>query len=227
LNDADNDGSAGGITYYNRRLEKARANYDIRHRAVTVFTYELPFGKGRKWMSSGGVKNAVLGGWELAWIQTIQSGPPINITFAGSPDRYLPGASRPNQILPDEQARVPNWDIGPHRFPITAQNRYLNIDAFQYPAAYEPGTLGRNTFTAPGIIWPQASLSKEWPIKERARFILRWDINNPLKYPNFDVPNTAFNTRNPGNFGRFSGTRGSFSDIGSRLNSLIVLRVEW
>ena len=67
LNNGDNDGGVSGITFYNRALEKARANYDIRHRFVSVLTYELPFGKGRKFMGSAGkVVNALLGGWDFA-----------------------------------------------------------------------------------------------------------------------------------------------------------------
>ena len=67
-----------GINFYNRALEKARANYDIRHRFVSVMTYELPFGKGRKFMNRGGVVNAMLGGWDLAYTQTSAVGSAIH-----------------------------------------------------------------------------------------------------------------------------------------------------
>ena len=43
MNEADDDGGASGITWYNRRLEKARASYDIQHRLVSVFTWDLSF----------------------------------------------------------------------------------------------------------------------------------------------------------------------------------------
>jgi hypothetical protein len=228
LDDADSDGGAGGITYYNRRLEKGRANYDIAHRFVGILTWDLPFGKNRTWLNTGGWKNAVLGGWELTYVQTFQSGPPLSMGFGGSPNRYLAGAQRPIQVLPNDRAKTPNWDIGTNRFPTAAQNPYLNIDAFRYPDAYTPGTVGRNTIEAPGIIWPQFSLAKQWSIWERARFLLRWDINNPFKNPNFAAPNSSYNTLNPATFGRITGTRGGFSDIGTaNTNSLIVLRLEW
>ena len=90
INDADDDGEARGVTYYNRRLEKARASYDIQHRAVSIFTWDLPFGKGRRWMSGGGWKDWFFGGWDGAWTQTYQSGPPVSVTFAGSPEQLLP-----------------------------------------------------------------------------------------------------------------------------------------
>ncbi len=201
INDADDDGTASGITYYNRRLEKARASYDIQHRAVGVFTWDLPFGKGRRWMSGGGWKDWFFGGWDGAWTQTYQSGPPVSVTFAGSPNNYFPnGVLRPNQIAPDAVAQPSGWDIGPNRFPISAQNRYFSFDGFAYPAAFTAGTLGRNTFEGPGLRWTQVSLSKEFRITERARFEIRWDVNNLTKEPQFADPNAVFNTDQPCEF---------------------------
>ncbi len=226
LNDADDDGGASGVTYYNRSLQKARANYDIQHRFVSVFVLEFPFGKGRRWMNSGGLKDWVLGGWDGAWTQTYQSGPPVTVSFAGSPNNYLQGAARPHQILPNDQAQVQDWQIGAHRFPLSAQNRYFSFDGFAYPAAFTPGTLGRNTFESPGLRWTQVSLSKEFVFKERFRFEFRWDINNLTKEPQFGDPNGAFNLTNRASFGTIGGIgRGSFSDIGtSRMHHIMVLR---
>ena len=85
IDEADNDTTTGGITYYNRSLEKGRAGYDLTHRFVTYATYELPIGRGRKWLSGGGIKEYFLGGWNVSWIQTFQSGIPVTFSFAGSP----------------------------------------------------------------------------------------------------------------------------------------------
>lgn len=229
INNADDDGTATGITWYNRSLEKARANYDIRHRLVSVLTYELPFGKGRRWMNGGRVSNWVFGGWDFAWTQTFQSGPPTTVSFGGSPSRYLPGASRPNQILPNDRAQPGDWTLGQHRFPLSAQNRYFNFDGFAYPAAFTAGTLGRNTFESPGLRWTQLSLSKQFRIRESMFFEIRWDCNNPFKEPQFPDPNGQFNLANRANFGTFAGNgRGSFSDIGtSRMHHIIVGRFQW
>lgn len=225
INDADDDGTANGVTWYNRRLEKARANYDIQHRVVGVFTWDLPFGRGRHFMNRGGWLDWFLGGWDGAWTQTYQSGPPVTVTFAGSPYNYLPGPTRPNQILPDALAQPQPWDIGPNRFPFSAQNRYFNFDAFAYPAAFTVGTLGRNTFESPGLRWTQVSLSKEFRVRERVKFEVRWDVNNLTKEPQFGDPNAVFNLTNRANFGTFSGTRGSFSDLGSaRMHHILVGR---
>jgi hypothetical protein len=191
-------------------------------------TYELPWGKGRAFMNKGGVSDALLGGWDFAYTQTLQSGPPMTIGFAGSPFNYLPSSSRPN-LVPGVDPVTDDWNIGEHRFPTQAQVPYLNAAAFAYPAAFTPGTLGRNVIEAPGITWPQFSLSKQWNFYERARFILRWDMNNPFKSPNYGAPDSTFNVNNLGNFGRVgTSTRGGFSDIGTaQPNHLLVFRLEW
>jgi len=230
ITEAEAETGDNGLTYYNRNLEKGRASYDVRHRFVNVLSYELPFGKGRRWMNAGGVTNAVLGGWQFTWTQTFQSGPPFNVSFAGSPNRYLPGESRPNIVGTHQQALVEDWQLGPNRFPTQAQNPYLNAGSFAYPAAFTVGNLGRNVFEGPGLNWTQISIAKWWRVKERYRFQIRLDGNNfPLKQPQFGDPNGTFNVNGLGAFARIgSATRGSFSDIGtSNTNLLIIGRFEF
>lgn len=229
LNDGDDDGGRSGITFYNRNLEKGRASYDIRHRFVSVLTYELPFGKGRKFMNRGGVLGHAFGNWDFAWTQTFQSGPPITITAAGSPNRYLPGMVRPNSLLTAEQMVVDDYSVGPNRFPLAAQNNYFDNAGFGYPAAFTAGTMGRNILEAPGLQWTQLSISKDFKITERVRFVVRWDCNNPTKQPQLDNPGTSYNTSSLAQFGRFAGIgRGSFSDIGTaRMHHVVVGRFQW
>jgi hypothetical protein len=179
-------------------------------------------------MSSGGIKDAIFGGWELMYGQTFQTGPPFSVGFAGTSNIYLPGGNRAIQIAPNEDVKLEHVDIGPHRFPFSAQKRYLDINGFRYPDSFTVGTLGRNTLEAPGIVWGQTSLAKTWPIYERLRFTLRFDVNNLYKYHSFNPPNSTFNSTDPSTFGTFSGTRGSFSDIGTgRWHGIMVFRVEW
>ena len=228
INDYDDDGTATGITFYNRALEKGRASYDTTHRFIGVFTAELPFGRGRKFLNVGGWKDKLLGGWNLLVTQTLQSGPPMTVTFAGSAFNYLPGARIPNLVLPRNRAQVQDWEIGPNRFPFSAQNRYFDFAGFEYPAAFAAGNAGRNTFEAPGLNWTQTALSKEFAIGERLKLTLRWDFNNAFKQPQFANPNTVFNTRDTANFGTFSANRGSISDVGtSRAHHVIVGRLQW
>jgi hypothetical protein len=227
LNNADGEGQATGITFYNRSLEKALAGYDLPHRFVNVLSYELPFGVGRRFINRTGFLDKVFGGWRLTWSDCLQSGRPFTVSFGGSPNRKLPGDSRPNILVPFDQAVVKDWTMGPNRFPTNAQNPYLNPQAFAYPAAYTAGTLGRNTFRSPFVYWPQGSLAKQWTVYERLKFSLRWDINNPFKGAQLSTPGSTFDTRNLGTFSRFTGVIASFAALGSRTNSLIVGRLEW
>ena len=151
----------------------------------------------------------------FAYTQTLQSGPPFTVTFAGSPFNYLPGAIRGRTWFPASIRLRPDWDIGPNRFPTQAQVPYLNAAAFAYPAAFTAGTMGRNVVEAPGLTWPQFSLSKQWSFFERARFILRWDMNNPFKSPNYGGPDSTYNLQNLANFGRI-GTCDSRRVLGRR-----------
>jgi hypothetical protein len=230
LNETHNDAGDNGITYYNRRLEKGRSNTDIRHRFVSVMSYELPLGKGRRWMNQGGFLNSAIGGWELTWTQTFQSGQPFTVTHAGSPNRYLPGESRPNIVTTHQEAVNQDWAIGPNRFPTSAQNPYMSFNAFAYPDAFTPGNLGRNTFEGPGLNWTQLSLAKWFRFGERAGLQIRMDANNffPTKQPNFSNPNTAYNRNNQAAFGRGFGTLGSFSGVGtSNGHILLVARFQF
>ena len=70
---------------------------------------------------------------------------------------------------------------------------------------------------------------EEFPIVgERVKFQLRFDVNNAYKYHSFNAPNSTFNATDPSTFGTFSGTRGSFSDIGTgRWHGIIVGRLMW
>jgi len=228
LDESDDDGTASGVTYYNRRLEKGRAGYDIRHRYMSVLSYELPVGKGRRFLNRGGVLNQALGGWDIIWPLTLQSGPPATVTFAGSANKYLPqGVSRPNVLSPDYV--TPNWDIGSNRFPTSAQNPYLQFSAFAYPAAFTAGTLGRNTFTGPGMNWMQLGLAKTFDLGERLKLQLRVEGNNfPFKRPELLLPNAAYNANSANLFGTFTSLRQPFSEAGqSRPHIVVGGRIEF
>ncbi len=81
LTDSDNYNSSPTSSmdgYYNLRLEKSIAAYDQTHNVKLSYVYELPFGKGKAWLTHGPAA-AVLGNWRVAGIQTYASGTPISI----------------------------------------------------------------------------------------------------------------------------------------------------
>src|SRR5262249_19680319 len=65
--------------FYNRRAEKAIASFDFPHVVKLTWIYELPFGRGRKWLNKGGGLDRLVSGWQFTAIQNYSSGVPLVI----------------------------------------------------------------------------------------------------------------------------------------------------
>ena len=225
--DNDNDGN-GVAPLQNRGLEKARAGYDRNHRLVGYATYELPVGRGKKFMNRGGLLNAVLGGYEVAWIQTLESGNPYTFDFAGSPNNYYPGfagSRRPDLV--SQPSLLPNWgDVGGDRFNQANRNPIIDINHFAYPAAFTPGNAGRNILTGTRLLWSQVSAKKNWTIKERVGIQLRWDFQNPFHNYNWNAPSSTVDFTQPKLFGKLTADQRTASVGGQALMNL-TLQVTW
>ena len=149
MTENEGEAGAGGVDYYNRRLEKGLASSNIKHRFINVLSYELPFGQGRKWMKAG----SAMSFW---WMGTgldpdAAVGSRVYGRNVGSQPLSSDPAQRPDIVTTYDQAQVQDWEMGPNRFPTSAQNPYLNFSSFAYPAAFNVGNLGRNTFIGPGL----------------------------------------------------------------------------
>lgn len=68
-----------GENSYNRKAEKAVSQLDTPQSLVMSFFYELPFGRGKKYLNEGGVKDRVAGGWYVSGILTYHSGLPTEV----------------------------------------------------------------------------------------------------------------------------------------------------
>jgi hypothetical protein len=223
INSQDDDNAGTGVAPVTMRsLEKGRAGYDRNHRWIGNVIYELPIGQGKRWGNFSGWRNAVFGGWQIAWIQTVESGNPLNFSFANSPYNYFPtfaGSRRPDLI------QQPVYDFGkwnnggPDRF--TLQNRPAVIDqnaAFAWPGGcgqglvavdrancdFRVGNAGRNIVTGPRLVWAQVSAQKNFRFNERWNVQFRWDFQNALKTYNFTGPTTTVDFRNPATFGKLT-----------------------
>jgi hypothetical protein len=218
-----------GWQYYNWTLTKAPTTFDTRHRFILQGMYDLPVGKGRRFLNKGGWLNAVVGGWNVVMIETLQSGPAVTLAYAGSPNKYLPGGpSRPNQLVPDGQVRTADWSIG-NRFPQSAQTPLYSIGAFAYPAQFTNGTLGGGTQRGLWLIWPQYSMSKSWARGDRTKFTLRADANSIPTRLVAQTPDLNVNLTNPATFAKFALQAGSsYSTMGSSNGQIIISgRVEF
>ncbi|MDQ6706888.1 MAG: hypothetical protein M3Z85_13050, partial [Acidobacteriota bacterium] len=203
---------------FNRRQQKTIAPTDVPQRLVISYSYEMPWGKGKRFLNSG-IPGRVFGGFSVAAIHTYQSGSPIRITIPNN----LPifgGQLRPNQVL-----GVP-VRLGPGRGGFQPFNSlsgqtgdlYLNRDAFAIPAPFTLGNLGYvlpnvRTFGSAG---EDLSLVKKTYFAETRSFEFRADAFNAFNRRNLNGLVTDLS--NP-NFGRYTGQGGArVVQLGFRLD---------
>jgi hypothetical protein len=179
--------------HYNRRLEKSIGQYDQTHVIKFSTLYNLPFGKGQKWMNSG-IGNWVLGGWRLAAIQVYNSGTPIEL-LRNNPLPIFNGITRPTISTYD------GW-----RAPIAGSDFDPNVDRFLQPAGFfgtQPADFGNATRHNPKLrtFWGQSenvSIARTFKVTESFRIDLRGEAFNLFNRTIFGTGSTNLNA---GNFG--------------------------
>ncbi|MGA2114080.1 MAG: carboxypeptidase-like regulatory domain-containing protein [Bryobacteraceae bacterium] len=155
-------GTAGsGEQFYDWNLTKGPTATDVKLMGVATFTYDLPFGKHRKYLNRnttlGYMADVLVGGWTFTSIQSMRTGEPLFFTMAGSPYKQLSGQTIPN-IVPGQKINVSNYSVGPNLWPESNQNPFLNINAFSYPGNYQNGDAGVGIARQGNVWWPEYSL---------------------------------------------------------------------
>jgi hypothetical protein len=153
--------------------EVSNSIIDQRQRLTLSYLWELPFGKGQKWMNGGGVSNLIAGGWQTNGILFTQSGlwfSPVLQTSTTNTGT----SSRPNVI-------------GPVVYPKTLLN-WFSPSAYANPAPYTYGNASRNSLVAPGRTNFDFSLFKDFPIHEQMFFQFRFEAFNVFNHPQFAYP---------------------------------------
>lgn len=174
----------------NLRGDRSLSSLDLAHRLVANYEYELPFGKGRRFLNRGGVLSLVAGGWSLNGISTIQSGLPIDITSAANTTSSYGGTQRPNST--GKSTRTPGGIED-------RLNHYFDASALANPPPYSFGNLGRfiPDNRAPHLIVNDLSVIKSFRLSEKRHLDYRLEFFNLLNHPNFQAP-----TGNGAIFGR-------------------------
>jgi hypothetical protein len=240
--DMDNGTCTGVAPVSDRNLAKGRAGYDMRHRFVTTANYELPVGKGRRFLNRGGVLDWIAGGFEISWIQTVATGNPFGFTFANSPYNYYPtniGARYPNLVATPSMPQFGLGNlIGTNRFNQSLENALIvspgqesgsstsNISAFAPPPPFTPGNAGRNILTGPAAYFSQFSAKKNFKFRERWNLQLRFDFQNPFHNYAFSAPSNTVDFKNPQLFGKITGETATANIQGEPLMNLS-LRLSW
>jgi hypothetical protein len=196
---------------FNFNADHGSNNFDIRQSFNASALYDLPVGKGRKYMrtASRGV-DAVLGGWQLGGIVNARSGVPVDVLITRPDIAYRdtrngniyssPFVDSTGQVvtLPvintlgggnSRNVRRPDIVAGADPYLHTGNKlQWLNPAAFSLPA---PGTFGnsmRNGLTGPGLAQFDLTLGKKFRIHEAANVEFRTEIYNIINHANFSNP---------------------------------------
>lgn len=100
--------STGGVDYRNLRNNHGYLGYDIAHRFVGVFSYDLPFGKGKSLELSNAFLRALAGGWQLGGVVTLQGGQPWGPNCGGMNGRCNEVSGQPVEV----PAELQRWYDG-------------------------------------------------------------------------------------------------------------------
>ena len=161
--------------------DEGPARYDQRHRAAISGGYELPFGKGKRWLSGGGPVSYLLGGWQLQGIVRLGSGFPFTVTSTN--------VCQCGSFVPQRLNFAPGREGDAGKLGNPTSTLWFDPTAYLVPALGTQGTAGRNTVRGPGTERVDFSLSKRFPI-DKARVEFRWGVFNLLNHTNFGTPDS-------------------------------------
>jgi hypothetical protein len=189
-----------------------------RQRFLLTGTYELPFGKGRRWSSQSRVVNGVFGEWSLNTVTLIETGPYLTPTISPTLDQTNTNpAGVGSTVRPDLIGNL----IPSHQ---TSSN-YFNLNAFApTPAgAARVGSAGVGILEGPGTIAVNAGLSKSFVIREGLRLRFEATFTNALNHTNFAPP--AVNVSNPSTFGVLQSAQ--TAEYGGNRTGQLALRLDF
>jgi hypothetical protein len=229
-----NGGSTGGfrapsVPGLGPTFDWARADFDLRQVLHFSGGYQLPFGKDKPFLNTGGITDAVFGGWAINWITTLQGGQPLNFGCPSGTANGLscnivmvPGQS-PQLGLHKDSLGVLNWIGNPKAFNQPCE-LVTNPDGTVSPGSTPAGCVSLTGSAALGskpgqIVGPgfhrlDFSAFKAIRLNERTSMQFRAEFFNVLNHPNFNAPNFGGNgvvaIGNSGNI-----TSNTFGEIGS------------
>ncbi|HKQ86894.1 MAG TPA: TonB-dependent receptor [Candidatus Acidoferrales bacterium] len=202
---------------YNRALGNASAP-DVPHLFIGSFVYDLPFGKGRDFLSSSSYPvDLLFGGWQLSGVTTIQHGVPLAVGNGLSNNGGLNGgfgnrANYDRSTCGNHAGIVNQINTGSS----TQGQLWFNLSCFSNPAEVAAGPTGVKVApygtSVPGNVWGPGlvnfdfSLTKSVPLGESRELQLQVSAFNAMNTPHFSNPNTTCCTANNAGFGVITGT---------------------
>ena len=175
--------------------DRSLASFDIRNVFHLSGGYQLPFGKGKKFMSSAtGAADKLVGGWSVQWITTLQGGQPITLgcpngttTATGCYDLLVPGQPLDLGLHTDAKGKL-SWFGNPGAFTQPPKCTQASIGAPLVNCGISALGGGPAQVPGPGFHRLDFSIFKDIPFNERIRLQFRTEIFNVTNHPNFNAP---------------------------------------
>jgi hypothetical protein len=199
---------AGGLVtdLRDKQIDYGNVAYSRRHRFLTTFLYQLPFGtQGSLVKHANKALDEIIGGWELAGVLLYQSGPFLTVTVPGAD----PSGTGFPLLIGNGRADIVSG------VPLYAANQtpqqWLNPAAFAVP----PNNIGRyptapvGNITGPGTQAISLSLTKAVKFTETVRLQIGGQAANLLNHVNYAPPNTTFNTASFGTISNVQSAEGA------------------
>ncbi len=168
-------------------LQRERAPWaDIpKHRITNDLLYDLPFGRGRKWMAKDSrPMELLLGGWEITQALTYNTGFFLTPLWTG-PDptgtAFTSNSTAPTVTIRPNGIADPNLSSSQR-----AVNDWYNLAAFTPPAPGTFGTAAKGTIVGPSNFTVDAGIAKNFNVSERVRIRLEFTGTNIFNHTNFN-----------------------------------------
>ena len=169
------------------RADYGLSSFDYRNRFTLAHNFDIPVGRGLHFLSqAGGVEQALLGGWELQGIATLQSGTTLTPQLA-SGTANTGTFTRPNRVCNG------NFPAGQRSI-----NEWFDLSCFENPPVYQFGNSGRNIIIGPGLTTYDFGLHKDFHLTERMGLTFRSEFFNIFNTPNFNLPSRGIGVSSSG-----------------------------
>jgi len=180
---------------YNMKYDRGNVVGMPRQRFMLTGAYQLPFGMG-KTLAGPHFLNAVIGGWNLSTVTTLQTGQWLTPTMPAADDQ-----SNTDMIERNTGGAIARPDCVGNPYANQTTQNFFNLNAFALPPtnAGRFGNCGLGILRGPGMIDVDTGLAKQFRIGERFRLRFEATFTNVLNHTNFAPP--ALNIGNPSTFG--------------------------
>jgi Carboxypeptidase regulatory-like domain/TonB dependent receptor len=200
-----------GVTnfYVDFSRNYSRLANDRTHTFVQSFIYQLPFGKGKKWMNTGAV-SWVAGGWQLTGVMSLETGLPFTVLASAT------------SLNAPQNLQVANSNGAYHKLKgIGSAHPWFDPSSFSQPTTAALGNTGQNAYVGPGLFNLDGSIFRNFALTERFNLELRAEAFGLTNTPQFGTPS---NNISNADFGQINGNSlingSSGGAVGNRVTEL-------